>query len=74
MGGQVALRLADFPLHGHPLSLLQTDLPGDGDVRLLLFTRLEINHQSLETPEDEMKVTESGVIFSHQQRAVRCYV
>lgn len=52
VSSQVALRLADFPLHGHPLPLLQTDLPGDGDVRLFLFTRLEIDHQSLETPED----------------------
>lgn len=55
VSGEDALRLAYFPLHGRPLSLLHPDLPGNGDVRLLLSTRLEIDHQSLETPEDTMK-------------------
>lgn len=48
---QVALRLADLQLHGRLLPFLQTDLPGDGDVRLLPFAGLEIDHQSLQTPE-----------------------
>lgn len=55
VSGEDALRLADFPLHGRPLALLQSDLPGNGDVRLLFFTGLEIDHQSLETPEDIIK-------------------
>lgn len=59
MSGQRALRLADLPLHGRPLPLLQADLPGDGDVRLLPLTRLEVNHQSLETPEDAMEERET---------------
>lgn len=49
--GQIALRLSDFPLH-KSLALLQADLPGYGDVRLFPFTRLEIHHQRLDTPED----------------------
>lgn len=56
--GQVPLRLSNFQLH-ESLPFLQTDLPGDGDVRLLAFTRLEIDHQCLKTPgqraESEMK-------------------
>ena len=70
MSGQVALRLADLPLHGHPLALLQTDLPGDGDVGLLLLTRLEVDQESLDTPEGR----ERGVTFRHQQRAVQRHV
>ncbi len=49
VSGQNALRLADFPLHLRLLSLLQTELPGNGDIRLLLSTRFEIDHQSLDT-------------------------
>ena len=55
VSGQRALRLADLPLHGRPLPLLQADLPGDGDVRLLPLTCLEVNHQSLETPEEAVR-------------------
>lgn len=74
--GQDALRLANFPLHLCPRSLLQLDLSGDGDIRLFLFTCLKIDHQSLKTPEEEREVCVrvSEVMFSHQQRAVRCWV
>lgn len=50
--------MSDFPLHGFPLSLLQADLSGDGDVRLLLSTCLEINDQGLNAPEE---MREEGV-------------
>jgi len=49
--GQSALRLADFQLHGRLLPLLEADLSRDGDIRLLLFTCLEIDHQGFTTPE-----------------------
>lgn len=63
VSGQGALRLSDFPLHGHPLPLLQTELPGDSDVRLLPSTRLEIDNQSLDTPEDVIRMTEWSNVF-----------
>ena len=73
VSGQDALRLADFPLHGRLLPLLQIDFPGDGDVRLLLFTCFVVDHQGLKTPEEIKRGSESGVTFSHQQRAVQWY-
>lgn len=53
--GEGALRLAYFPLHRRALALLQADLPGDGDVGLLLLTCLEVDHQGLEAPADTAK-------------------
>lgn len=48
--GQDSLRLADFPLHGRALPFLQADLPGDGHIGLLPFTRPEVDHKGLDAP------------------------
>lgn len=47
---QLALRVADLPLHGQALVLLQLHLAADGHVRLLLLPRPEVRHQRLDAP------------------------